>query len=630
MCGDHSHSAGPDTRLVSRRRVLQGLVGLAGLAAIESATTRPVTESHRPRQSTVASHLSAFRLAMHLHASGSEGVGSMRSHLAEAAANGFDVAWFTEHDYFRRGMLRRSSYHFLPEDMALGGVWRLPALPPLGSLQPGSGGELVSDPTSPNDRASAKGSLKLTAVSTGADSAMVSHRIDSNNLSRPIIRGRILGRLVLVDVLPVTTGPDAWGEVCMSLSHHPASGDRPAGTVSLVYRFRSDVTARRITRNGTTGIIDVPVSTGRWQSVSLNPSHDVHAVWPDMQSSDNSLCDLEFHAVSRRMAPAEVFFSFLRFDETHVDGVGVEHQLVAAYADEEPGVLGLIGTEYSLGPHINGYGGAQRSYDYGPGVDLNFRTGEIRRPLVDFIHRHGGLASINHPFLPTEPWTATTPAGVAHDLLSINAGGADILEVGYGTPVTMHDNFAVWDTMSRNGLFLTGNGVTDDHSGQNWATREEGRFYTSAWAHDVTETSLLAALASGRTFVGYLGSFAGIMDMTMDGEVPMGAVSVDAATSRALRIDATDLPVGGAVEVVRGEVDFAGIDDPNPATTVVTTLGPSDLEARTAVPIDTSDDCFVRAQVVDGSGTVVAFGQPIWTLKTPPPGGIPAARRVRT
>jgi hypothetical protein len=349
-----------------------------------------------------------------------------------------------------------------------------------------------------------------------------------------------------------------------------------------------------------------------------------------MQASDNSLCELEFHAVSRRTAPAQMFFSFLRFDETHFDAVGVEHDLVAAYADQEPSVLGLIGTEYSLGPHINGYGGAQRSYDYGPGVDLNHRTGEIRGSLVEFIHRHGGLASIDHPFLPTEPWTATTPAGIAHDLLSIGAGGADILEVGYGSVSHLPDDFAVWDTMSRNGLFLTGNGVTDDHTGQNWATRQDGRFYTSAWAHNLTEASLLAALASGRTFVGHLGSFSGSLDMTMDDAVPMGAVSVDMATSRALRLAVSDLPAGGAVEVVRGDVDFAGIDDPHPNTTVVTRLGARDLEARTSVPIDTTDDCFVRMQVIDGTGAVVAFGQPIWTLKATPPVGIPQARRVRT
>ena len=566
---------------------------------------------------------------MHLHASASEGVGSMRSHLVEAAANGFDVAWFTEHDVLRRAMWRRSSYHFLPEDVALGGSWRLPALPPFGSLQTGSRGELVFDPTSSHDRASAKGSLRLTAVSNDAHVATVGHRIDSESASRQNLRGRILGRSVLVDILPTLTGPDSWGEVRVSLSHHPASSTRRAGIVSLLYRFRSDVTDRAVTRSGTTGIVEMPVSNGRWQTVTLNLSRDVHTVWPDMQSSDNSLCELEFHAASRRMAPAELFFSFLRFDEVRFDGVGVEHELIAAYADEEADVLGLVGTEYSLGPHINGYGGAQRAYDYGRADGISRRTGQIRASLVDFIHRHGGLASINHPFLPSEPWTATTPPEVAHDLLSIGAGGADILEVGYGSTAWLPDHFAVWDTMTRNGLFLTDNGVTDDHSGQKWAARQEGRFYTSAWTSTVTERNLMTALASGQTFVGHLGSFDGTIDMTLDDVIPMGAVSVNSATSRALRIDITDLPVGGGVEVVRGDVDFAGIHDPNPNTTVVTTLGSRDLAARGEVAIDTTDDCFVRLQVLDGTGRVVVFGQPIWTFKAVPPTGIPPTRCVR-
>jgi hypothetical protein len=565
---------------------------------------------------------------MHLHASASEGVGTMRSHLAQAAANGFDVAWFTEHDDLRRAMLRRSSYHFLPEDVALGGSWRLPALTSLGSLRTGSGGQLVSNPTSPNDRASAKGSLRLTAIGKSDDLATVGHRIDTESASRQNLRGRILGRTVLLDVLPTSTGPDSWGQVRVSLSYHPSSGNRPAGIVSLLYRFRSDVTDRGVSQNGTTGIVDVPVSNGRWQTVTLNLSRDVHAIWPDMQSSDNSLHELEFHALSRRRAPAELFFSFLRFDEARFDGVGVEQQLIAAYADQEPDVLGLIGTEYSLGPHVNGYGGEQRSYDYGRVDDIAHRTGEIRGSLVDFIHRHGGLASINHPFLPSEPWTATTPAGVAHDLLSIGAGGADILEVGFGPRFWLAAHFAVWDTMSRNGLFLTGNGASDDHTGQTWATNE-GRYYTSAWARTLSERSLVSALASGRTFVGYLGSFGGTIDMTLDDLTPMGAVSVDPATSRGLRVDVTGVPVGGAVEVVRGDVDFAGLRDPNPNTAVVTTLGSSDLAARREVAINTTDDCFVRLQVIDGTGGVVAFGQPIWTLKATPPKGVPPSRRVR-
>jgi hypothetical protein len=336
---------------------------------------------------------------------------------------------------------------------------------------------------------------------------------------------------------------------------------------------------------------------------------------------------MQFHASSQGQAPADFYFGCLRFTQQQYDAVGVERALLAAYADQEPDVLGLIGTELSVGPHINQYGGPQSPYDYGSVRSLDDRTGDIRRSLVDFIHRQGGLASINHPFLPSEPWTATSPSGVARDLLAIGAGGADILEVGYGGPGYLPDHFAVWDTLARNGLFLTGNGVSDDHEGQNWSGLE-GRFYTATWAPRLTEFDLLRALARGRAYVGYLGSFGGTLDMTLDGDVPMGAVSVDPRRSRGLHIDVTGLPHGGAVEVVRGVVDLAGTRDPTPNTAVLTTLGARDLDSHGEIPIDTGDECFVRLQVRDAAGGVVAFGQPIWALKDTPPRGIPPTRLV--
>jgi hypothetical protein len=603
------------------------MVSVAALAACTSETGSRENAPRPARPAAAPTGLTAYSLAMHLHSSGSEGPGSVRSHLAEAATNGIDVAWFAEHDWVRNGTFHRKEYHFLPEDQAVGGTWLLPALPPVGRLRADSGGQLLSTPTSPNDRATDKGSLRLRATSSGRAKATIGHRIDTESRSMVNVRGRILGRSVLVDVLPTNNGADAWGEIFFELSYHPGSGNRAPGIVSLLYRLRSDVDRRAVTRNGTTAVVDVPVTVGRWQTVTCNLTEDVQETWFDMDARDNSLQSIAFHASSRDQATAELFFGFLRFEESRYDALGVEQELLDAYADEEPDVLGLIGTELSVGPHMNQYGGAQVPYPYGRVDSLAFRAGEIRRPIVDFIHRRGGLASINHPFLSADPWMGGTPQDVARYLLTIGGAGADILEVGYGSLSLLADHVAVWDTLARNGLFLTANGASDDHSGEDWA-RQEGRFYTGTWAAGLTERNLLNALARGRAYVGYLGSFRGTIDMTLDSVVPMGAVSVARQTSRDLRIDVTDLPDGGAVEVLRGVVDHAGTGDPNPNVAVVTRLGARDLSSSSDVAIDTGEDCFVRLQVIDRTGAVVAFGQPIWTLKTPPPDGVPTPRRA--
>jgi hypothetical protein len=617
-------------RDLSRRRLLQGMAALAGAGAGLAACSTPLRSGTAlPRRTPNAGGLNAYVMGLHLHASTSEGTGSVRSHLAQAAATGFDVAWFTEHDWRRRRLLYRPSFSF-DDEAVHGGTWTLPALPVGGSADRDSGGQLVPAPVSPNDSSPRAGSLRLRVTGTSAGVASVGNRISSEHTSRANYRSRIAGRTVSIDVLPSSAGPDAWGEVAFQLSHHPGAGDRPAGICSLVYRLRTDVRARAVSRDGTTGIVDVPVTSGRWQTVTFDLTGDVGRVWRDVDPRDNSLSDIRLSALSRNRAPAELFFGYLRFDElAGYDAVGVEHDLLAAYAGEVPDVLGLVGTEISLGPHLNQFGGPQDPYPYGDVPTLGGPPGDIRASVVAFVHAQGGLASINHPSRPTDyPAETTTAQAIAHDLLTIGAGGADLLEVGYGHggTTTLPDHLAVWDTLSRNAVFLTGNGVSDDHSGEDWAT-QPNRFYTAAWSGARTEPALLGALAGGRAYVGYLGSFGGTIDMSID-DVPMGAVSVHARRSRTLRIDVTGLPPGGAVQVVRGDVDYAGRATPEPGTRVLTSRGAVDLSSSREYALDTADECFLRLQVVDATGAIVAFGQPSWLLSAPPAHGVPAPRRT--
>lgn len=89
------------------------------------------------------------------------------------------------------------------------------------------------------------------------------------------------------------------------------------------------------------------------------------------------------------------------------------------------------------------------------------------------------------------------------------------------------------------------------------------------------------------------------------------------------------LPTGAVAQVLRGVVDNAGTADPTPNTAVVATLSATDLAAGVAaVPVDTTAPSFFRTQVVDGStGDILAFGQPIWSLPSAPPNGVPPARQ---
>ncbi|MCW2636856.1 MAG: hypothetical protein JWQ99_3223 [Blastococcus sp.] len=624
MCEDAPHSAAPPPgRPVSRRQVLQGMVALAALAGC--GPDQPVAGARAPRSTAAPTAPArpvgpgAYVMAMHLHASASEGEGSVHSQLRQAATHGYDVAWFTEHDWRRRRLLFRSTYSFVPGEMANGGAWGLERRPDEGSLARGSGGDHVPDPVSPADPATPKASLRIRATSTGDDAAAVTLRVQAKGGSRTNFRSRIAGRVEKLDVLMAAGGPDAWGEVLLSLSHHPASGGRPEGVYALRYRFRTELKERSTSAEGLTGVVDVPVPAGRWQSVTLDAVADLAAIYPDLDARDHSLHDIVFRGVSRRRAPSDVCFGHLRFEEQDgYDAVGVENDLVARYASEGSDVLGLIGSEISLGPHLNHYGGEQAPYDYGAIARLGDRPGDDAIPsIVRHIHANGGLACINHPGV-----SITT-------LLAQQAGGADMIEVGFGRggPATVPQQLALWDTLSRNGLFLTGTGASDDHSGQGW-DQEGNRYYTAAWSTGLAQPDLLNSLGGGRAYVGYLGSFAGTLDMSLDGTVPMGSVVVGPARARTLRLDVTGLPDGGSVQVVRGAVDRAGTADPTPGTTVVQTLGAADLERSRDLPLDVSGDSFHRLQVTDRTGAVVAYGQPIWLLDAEPATGVPGRRRA--
>ncbi len=280
---------------LSRRHLLQGMVSLAALTACTSTggATPPsslpaFTTPLRPRTPS-ADRLEARIIAMHLHASASEGEGSVRSQLAQAATHGYDVAWFTEHDWRRRRLLFRPTYSFVPGERLNGGAWELERRPDDGTLAGDSGGSQVDDPVSPADPADRKASLRIRATSAGARVAAVEYRVQAKGGSRTNFRSRIAGRVEKLDVLAVTTGPNAWGEVFLSLSHHPATGGRPAGVYGVRYRLRTDIRNRRASAEGLSGLVDVPVPAGRWHEVTLDPVTDLAELFPDMDARDHSL-----------------------------------------------------------------------------------------------------------------------------------------------------------------------------------------------------------------------------------------------------------------------------------------------------------------------------------------------------
>jgi hypothetical protein len=284
-------------------------------------------------------------------------------------------------------------------------------------------------------------------------------------------------------------------------------------------------------------------------------------------------------------------------------------------------------------PHINWFGSGVALTEYGT-VGAKQYQAFLQSTVIPQIHAVGGLVSYNHPYgvqaiaaLPQASQNQKLTA-VASAILKNRALAADILEVGYPlrSGVDLAHHIALWDVCSRNALFLTGNGVSDDHVGTDWF-HFGNNWFTSVWAVSNAEADLLSALSAGRSWCASLSGYRGGLDLLVDGACPMGSASVSARTSRQLTVIATELPTKSTLQVVRGAVDYAGTTAPAPNTSIIASYGAAALSSGSVtLPVDCTVSSFVRAQVVNSSGTIVALSNPAWLLREVPPGGIPAPR----
>jgi hypothetical protein len=386
---------------------------------------------------------------------------------------------------------------------------------------------------------------------------------------------------------------------------------------------------------GLDGIIVLPARKSRWQTVSVTPCEDIARLWPDLVAEDAGMCGFSLAAASRAGAVVDGAFDYVRFTRSRsADALDLQRELMATYRARFRGVHQYQGLEVSLSArHLNRYGGAMALPDYDglpllPVVD----DPHLTRGLIEAIHDAGGVASYNHIFGtgggidPTDVQTSKARTETAR-LVSERLYGADLLEVGYRRygGVELAHHLAVWDTCSRNSIFATGLGSSDDHSGRSWLT-QPNNFVTWAWADDPSETALLGAMRSGRCFFSDLRRFRGRLDLIVDGATPMGSISVSDETERELEIHAAAVPRGASLWLVQGPVDDAGPGEPVPGTTHRPIPAGSLVDGRALVAIDASAPTFVRAEVRDGEDRLVAGTNPVWLLREPPTGGVPVDR----
>ena len=592
----------------SRRQLLGAGAAAAAALALPPPRWLPTARAVAPLGFAGAAPL---HLAMHVHGSWSEGRGSWEAQLTQAAATGVDVLYLTDHD------ARATANGYLT---SLSGVTWVRS----------RSGSLARQAST-----SSGGSIRVLAESSSTSSAAsVTMAVQPKPQAFNRLRTSISGQVIELTTGSTTLTGGARFEVVVDLSYHPAAQGRPAGSYRVVYRFGGTATGRATEDGGLTGVVIRPTpAAGSVQR--LSPETDAAAFWPTMLALDNAMYGLSFSARSpRRGDLADVAVAGVRFQRNRSTPAAVtadQQRLVSTYQPRFPALTLKPTTEISKTlPDMNPFGIPQYFPDY---TQLSADHDTRYHQISSHVHGQGGLISYNHPFgYNTGPLLGAAERVTKRRQLfaSMRAVGqfeADILEVGYtlrGNVDTL-THLDLWDTFSRNGTWLTGNGVSDDHQGQHWKTLSNG-FLTGAWASDRTDAALRAALAGGRAFTYHPGRWAGAeLDLLVDGAVPMGGVSIDTRSSRQLAVWASALPSGSRVQVVSGPVDYAGAVDPG--TTVVQTLSPSAFSGNVAtVTVSTTTSRFFRVTVLSSSGAVMAASNPVWLLRTAPPGGIPPAR----
>lgn len=610
---------------MSRRRFMRnvGLAGAGGLLLGEMGWPQAARASGIDGSP-------AWSMAMHIHTSFSEQAGSMDSHLYQASTTGVNVIWWTDHDQRMLEAHYRQVVHFtsLTQESTDGTPW-LWQQKTAGSLASSSGG-VVQSPASPNDPVG--GSLAVGARSASTRMASLGFYAESHPAGWNY-HCNLYGQTLTIDVLPTSVDAHGYLELLISSSYHQARAGVASGTYSLSYRIGGPGSAGTRVANGRQGIIYLPFLPGQWNTLSITPTDDITALWPDMQVNDFASFGLTLSAVSLG-SPASGNFDYLQFARQYNTGqvpIQTQQQMMSAYAVTYPNVTQYQGLEISGfgSTHINWFGGTPVLADYTGVTSQNYQA--FLRQQVAVIHANGGVASYNHPFgsnagpLLSLANQDSKVSQVAAARLADNLLDCDIMEVGYplrgGCDLAHH--LALWDVLSRNGRFTTGNGVSDDHFGENWL-RPQNNWYTSVWAPTDGEADLVTALSAGRAWTGSLSRFRGMLDLVADAACPMGSVSVSQVAQRQLQVIAIGVPTGGSVQVIRGVVDYAGS---TPNSSLYASYPASALSnGSITLGVDTSSSCFLRTQVLDSTGAVIAVSNPIWLLLAAPPGGIPAAR----
>lgn len=423
--------------------------------------------------------------------------------------------------------------------------------------------------------------------------------------------------------LKFTHSGAGWTEMRIRTSYHPARSGRSAGSYEIHYYFKPAAATKSITSQARTAIVTIPAPAGQLHQAVVTPVADLRQAFPDLGNlaADNGLYGIWIGAGAAAGQTARTVVTTLDITRT-LDGpaaLALQAGLMSDLSRLYP-TMGLgSGMEASYSTHLNWSSPTASALTFQhlqPGDSISTYLPRVVRNC----HAAGGVASYNHPFGAKmgTPLTGAARAALlsktAKALFGNRLYGCDILEVGYATrgQMDLSGHVDLWDILLTGGLRLIANGVSDDHAGTvaSWSNRQNN--YLSdviSASHD--PAAVTPMLGQGRTFVSLRTGYSGLLDLSC-GATLMGGTRSGSETHATVTVTADALPTNGNLRVVQYRVhgDPTRLTPPAPLTE--RSYAPSALsngQVSLTVPNSRS---YVRAEIRNSAGVVVAFSNPLW------------------
>ncbi len=516
-----------------------------------------------------------YPMHMHLHAS-HEPTASIGAHMSHASALGIKHLWLTEHDV-RMGEKARSLPHYT-----------LPAAELISTLDNGivAGFRELVTSGGGHSFSEEEGLVTLTLTSLGGEERLRFFTKGKNH-SDQLFSGVSVG---LEAEISLSEGAEFALEFvlsCQPPSYEHARmvyilGDVPENKENIQY-----LPFPEMSEDG---------------SYLFNLTKDADEC---VGGLDNSSCYIEL--VLRGCG--SVKFKGFRFErELNYEPVRQNQIKLAQKLGKKWGVTPFVTFEITgAGHHKNCYTTTVPCIDY---KAHGFKVTQAE--AIEHVKAHGGIFCYNHPFTEwknaklseEEKWELIDK--LANEFAENRVFGATLMEVGF--PYEKEDFYdrhylALWDKLSSRGIFITGDGDSDNHDAteDGWSTGNNFATFTGIYdSEEPSEKSFRDAFRRGTVWCGDPTQVYE-MNLTLDEKCAMGAIFTDDVLDLAFSAR-TCMKSGKLIRIVDGSPEYE-----------------CDIEdgiCRDSFTLQSKNDVsFARYELRDSEGVLKGLTNPVYLVK---------------